>query len=93
MSAPAAEKDVVGATSCKAFKVAGSHTAEAQHDAQDGAIEEVADVCPSHRVTQVQQQCEPFMPEPGLYLQRCRAEGLCQLCGEHFARYSEIQTQ
>lgn len=83
----------VSAVSCKSFKVSGSHTAEAQTDAQDGAVEEMADICSSHRVTQVQQHCKPHSPEPGVFFQHCRAEGHCQLCGEHFARYQEIQTE
>ena len=91
--ATAGTSGTVRAASCNAFKVGASHTAEAQADAQDGAVEELNDICPSQRVTQVQQHCEPHSPEPGAFLQRCRAEGLCQLCGEHFARYQEIQTQ
>ena len=77
-------------SACHAYVVSGSYIAAAQVEAQAGAVAEMIDTCPSMHVTQVQQRCEPYNPEPGaLGQQRCVAQGDCQLCGEHLSRFRE----
>ena len=69
---------------CRTFEFRGAHTARILSEAEAGAIEDVKDVCPSHKTEQLDMNCSLTMDG-----HRCVARVSCQLCGDHLNRFRD----
>ncbi len=83
----------VPAQRCETSQVSGSHTARAEWEARQGALEDVADVCPAGKVTPGQMSCTTVDGAQGILgyaAVKCVQQAACTLCGENLARMHEV---
>lgn len=74
---------------CENRLVRGVHTARAEWEARQGALEDVADVCPSGKINPTQMHCTPVTGAegiPGYAATKCVQQALCILCGDTLSR-------
>ena len=79
---------------CETTQVSGSHTARAEWEARQGALEDVADVCPAGKVTAnpAQLVCSPVEGAQGIMgyaAVKCVQQATCTLCGDDLKRMRE----
>lgn len=78
---------------CETHTVSGSHTARAEWEARQGALEDAADVCPAGKAHPLQVNCAPVAAAQGILgeaAMRCVQLAACTLCGEDLARQREV---
>lgn len=78
---------------CETTLVSGAHTARAEWQARQGALEDVADICPSGKVMARQLDCTPVEGEQGVMgyaAVKCIQQAACTVCGEALARMREL---
>ena len=78
---------------CETSHISGSHTARAEWEARQGALEDVADVCPAGKVSPAQVSCAPVAGAEGIMgyaAIKCVQQAACTLCGENLARMREV---
>ena len=80
---------------CETTIVSGSHTSRAEWEARQGALEDVADVCPAGKVTAspAQLHCSPVEGAQGIMgyaAVKCVQQAACTLCGDDLARVREV---
>ncbi len=77
---------------CESSFVEGGHTALLLEDAQQGAMEEAADNCPSGRADLQAMECTELLldtdegPQVGM---RCVQQAICHLCDDNLSRKYE----
>lgn len=78
---------------CETSQIHGSHTALFEWEARQGALEDVADVCPAGKVQPTQMQCAPVNGAQGIMGSaaiKCVQQAACTLCGEDLKRQREV---
>lgn len=75
---------------CETILVKGSHAALTKKEAKAGAMEEVADACPTLKVDSEMVDCTQVSGESAAH--RCKAEAYCNMCDADLARYYEAQS-
>ncbi len=78
---------------CEISTVSGKHTARAEWEARQGALEDAADICPAGKVTPAHVICTPVQGEQGVMgypAIQCIQKAVCTLCGEKLARKYEL---
>ncbi len=78
---------------CETSRISGSHTARAEWEARQGALEDVADVCPAGKVSPAQVSCAPVAGAEGIMgyaAIKCVQQAACTLCGDDLARMREV---
>lgn len=86
-------KAAPGTQACETTQVSGSHTARFEWEARQGALEDVADVCPAGKVSPTQLNCTPVDGRHGIMGDaaiKCVQQAACTLCGEVLARKREV---
>ncbi len=79
---------------CETTPIQGSHTARAEWEARQGALEDVADICPAGQVSPTEMKCSVVDAAHGIEgnpAQRCVQQAICTLCGEKLARRRELR--
>lgn len=82
------------AARCETMPVSGGHTARVEWEARQGALEDVADVCPAGKVHPTRLDCAAVPREHGIMGEaaiKCVQQALCTLCGDMLARRSELR--
>ena len=81
------------AVRCETTPVSGSHTSRAEREARQGALEDVADICPVGKVVPTQLRCGVVDGEQGIMgypSVKCVQQAVCTLCGDDLARKLEV---
>lgn len=81
------------AVRCESTPVSGGHTSRAEWEARQGALEDVADVCPAGKVVPTQLRCGVVDGEQGIMgysAVKCVQQAICTLCGDDLARKLEM---
>lgn len=78
---------------CETSQISGSHTARAEWEARQGALEDATDICPAGKVIPAQVSCAPVAGgegNMGYAAIKCVQQAACTLCGDGLARMREV---